>query len=154
VRGGFLLAGGADADVAGLPAEFAEILGAEVTHAALHAADQVAEHVVGGAGDFLEGLDALGGDLAGGVVLVVAVAGGAAGLHGGEAAHAAVLFVEFAEISMISPGASRQPASRPPRMTASARVRALTMSPDLVMPPSAMRRTPCFRAAAWRRGGR
>ncbi len=46
----------------------------------------------------------------------------------------------------LAAGASRQPARRPPRMTASARVRALTMSPDLVMPPSAMRRTPFLAA--------
>jgi len=35
----------------------------------------------------------------------------------------------------------------PPQMTASARVRALTMSPDLVMPPSARSLTPFFLAA-------
>ena len=43
---------------------------------------------------------------------------------------------------MISPGASRHPASTPPQITASARVRAFTMSPDLVIPPSASSRTP------------
>lgn len=39
---------------------------------------------------------------------------------------------------MILPGASLQPAKRFPQMTASARVRAFTISPLLVMPPSAM----------------
>src|SRR5690606_7953700 len=96
VRGGFLHAGGADADVAGLLAELGEILGAEITHAALDAADEGVEHVVHRAGNFLEGLDALGGDLANGVVFVVAVTGGGAGLHGGVGAHAAVLFVDLA----------------------------------------------------------
>src|SRR5690606_22724891 len=46
--------------------------------------------------DFLERFDAFGSELAGGVVFVVSVAGGAAVFHGGERAHAAVGFVEFA----------------------------------------------------------
>ncbi|OQB89931.1 MAG: hypothetical protein BWX86_02335 [Verrucomicrobia bacterium ADurb.Bin122] len=62
----------------------------------MHAADQVAQHLIDRAADFLEGFDAFGGEFAGGVVLVLAVAGGAAGLHGGDAAHAAVLFIELA----------------------------------------------------------
>src|ERR1035438_538965 len=48
---------------------------------------------------------------------------------------------------MISPGASLHPASTPPHITASAMVRAFTMSPDFVMPPSARRRTPRLLAA-------
>ena len=94
--GGFFLAGGADADVAGFFAERGERRGAQVAHAALHAADERVDRVVEGAADFFKGFDALGGGFAGGVVFVVAIAGGAAGFHRGEAAHAAVLFIEFA----------------------------------------------------------
>ena len=48
---------------------------------------------------------------------------------------------------MIPPGASLQPASKPPQITPSARVRALTISPDLLIPPSANKVTPdCFLA--------
>lgn len=93
---GFFLAGGAHADVAGFFPERRKGRGAEVAHAALHAADEAVDGVVEGAADFLEGFDALGGGFAGGVVFVVAIAGGAAGFHRGEAAHAAVLFIEFA----------------------------------------------------------
>jgi hypothetical protein len=50
-------------------------------------------------------------------------------------------------ICTTSPGASLQPASSPPHSTASASVKAFTMSPDFVMPPSAISRTPRFFAA-------
>ncbi len=96
VRGGFFLAGGAHADVAGFFAERGERCGSEVAHAALDAADEVVDCVVERAADFFEGFDAFGGGFAGGVVFVVAVARGAAGFHRGETAHAAVLFIEFA----------------------------------------------------------
>ena len=48
---------------------------------------------------------------------------------------------------MTSPGASEQPARMPPQITACASVSALTMSPDLVMPPSARMVTRFFWAA-------
>ena len=82
--------------VAGFSAEVGEGGGAEVAHAALHAPNEIREHVVHGAADFLQRLDAFGGDLAGGVGLTVAIAGGAAGFHRGKRAHAAVLFVDLA----------------------------------------------------------
>ena len=53
VRGGLFLAGGRDADVACFLAQFGERFCAKVTHAALHAAHQSGENVVGGTGDFL-----------------------------------------------------------------------------------------------------
>jgi hypothetical protein len=96
--------------------------------------------------DFLEGFDPLGGDFLRGV-FVMAVAGGEPAAHGREAAHAAVLFVDLPLISMTSPGASVQPAKMPPQITACERVRALTMSPDLVMPPSARMETFFLRRA-------
>ena len=95
MRGGFFLAGGADADITGLGAELGQRRRAEVAHAALHPADERAEHVVDRAADFLESLNTLGGHLAGLIMLVVTVACGAARFHGGEAAHAPVLFINF-----------------------------------------------------------
>ena len=53
----------------------------------------------------------------------------------------------FPLISRTWPGASGHPARRPPQMTPSARVSALTMSPDFVIPPSASSVTPRFFAA-------
>ena len=46
VRRGFFLAGRADADVAGLGAQRGERRRPEVTHAALHATDEVVDRVV------------------------------------------------------------------------------------------------------------
>ena len=57
---------------------------------------QLGEHGIDRTGNFLQRLHAFGGDFAGGVPGVVAVAGGAASFHRGEAAHAAILFVAFA----------------------------------------------------------
>ncbi len=91
---GFALAGGADLDIAGFIAELGEVGGAEVAHAGLDAADELGEDTVDGGGDFLEGFDAFGGDLLG-IGGGVSVACGGSGFHGGEAAHAAVLFIEF-----------------------------------------------------------
>src|ERR1017187_6504294 len=95
MRRGFALTGGADTDVARLLAEFLQIFRAEIAHAALDAADELRQHAVHRADGFLERLDALGGELARGVGFFVAVTRGAAGLHRGEAAHAAILLVNF-----------------------------------------------------------
>ena len=46
VRGGFALAGGADADVARLFTQLRQVRGAKITHAALDAADKLREHAV------------------------------------------------------------------------------------------------------------
>src|SRR6185312_7600444 len=96
VRRRFLLAGGADLHIARLGPQLREVRRAEVAHAGLHSTDEVGQHFVNGTGNFLERVDALGGDLAGEVVLVVTIARGTAGLHGGERSHAAVLFVDLA----------------------------------------------------------
>src|SRR5262249_4961096 len=96
VRGRFLLASGRHADVTGFLLQIGQRLRPEVAHAGLNAAHQVAEHVVHRTGNFLERLDALGGDLAHRVVLVVTLSRGRAGLHRGVRTHAAVLFVELA----------------------------------------------------------
>src|SRR5207237_1007444 len=95
MRRRFTLAGGANADEAGLFAELSKVGGAEVAHARLNAADQLGEDAIHGAGHFLQGFDAFGGDFArriGGV----AIAGSGAGFHGRQTAHATVLFVNFA----------------------------------------------------------
>ncbi|SVA57559.1 uncharacterized protein METZ01_LOCUS110413, partial [marine metagenome] len=96
VGGGFLLAGRADSGVAGLGPEVGQGGCAEVAHAGLDAPDQLAQELIQILRHFLERLDALGGNLAVGILWRVAVAGGGAGFHRGQAAHAAVLFVEFA----------------------------------------------------------
>src|ERR1019366_6193407 len=96
VRRGFALAGGADADVAGLLAELREIFCTKITHAALDAADELREHAVHRADGFLERLNAFGGELARGVGLLMAVTRGTAGFHRGETSHAAILLVKFA----------------------------------------------------------
>lgn len=94
--GGFALAGGADADVAGVGAQFGEGGGAEVAHPGLDAADEFTEDAGKGTGGFLEGFDSLGGGLGGDVLAVVSIAGGGTVFHGGGTAHASVLFIEFA----------------------------------------------------------
>src|ERR1044072_7892449 len=96
VRGRFLLAGGGHADVARLFAQLLEVLRPEIAHAALDATDEGAEHVVDRPGNILERLDAFGSDLAGRVVLVVAITGGRAGFHRGVRTHAAILLIELA----------------------------------------------------------
>ena len=96
VRGGFLLASGAHADVPGVDLEGLEISRTEVTHAGLDAADEFAQNEIQRTGSFLESLDALGSGLGHGVLLVMAVAGGGTVLHGLAAAHATVLFVQLA----------------------------------------------------------
>ena len=68
----------------------------EIAHAALNASDEAGEHPVERTGLLLKRLDSLGGHLAGGVGFLMTVTGGAACLHGGEATHATVLFVELA----------------------------------------------------------
>ena len=65
VRRRFLLAGRADADVAGAGAQLREVGRPEVAHAALHAADEIGQDVVDRAAHLLEGFDAFGGHLAG-----------------------------------------------------------------------------------------
>src|SRR5947208_797595 len=95
VGSAFALAGGADLDVTGLFAKGGEMRGAEVTHAALDAAGELGEDDVERGIDLLKGLDPLGGDLAHGILARVSVTGGATRLHGGEAAHAAILLVEL-----------------------------------------------------------
>ena len=49
VGSGLFLSGGADSDVASLGPERGQIAGPEVAHAALEAADEVGQHVVGAA---------------------------------------------------------------------------------------------------------
>ena len=63
MRGGFAHAGGADADVTRLVAELREVRRAEITHAALDAADELRQHAVHRAARFLERLDAFGARL-------------------------------------------------------------------------------------------
>jgi len=92
------------------------------------------QHSVHGAGDFLERLHA-SGHLAERDALL-SVNGWPSRPSCGEAAHAAILFVELAVDFHDLAGRFWQPAKIPPQMVACARVRALTMSPDLVMPPS------------------
>jgi len=95
VGGGFALSGGADAGIAGSGAELFEVGGTEVAEAGLDTSDELSQDAVDVGGEFLEGFDAFGGDFLGGVG-GVAVAGSGAGFHGGDAAHAAVLFVQLA----------------------------------------------------------
>ena len=95
MRRGFALAGGADADEARLLAQLREVGRAEIAHAGLDAADQLRQHAVHRAADFLQRLDAFRRDLARRVGRV-AVARGRALFHRRQAAHAAVLLVELA----------------------------------------------------------
>jgi len=81
---GFLLAGGAHANVAGVLAERGEIGGPEVAHAAAQTADEVGEHVVDRTADLLEGFNALRGGFAGRVFFTVTVTGRGAVFHGGK----------------------------------------------------------------------
>src|SRR5450755_4727089 len=94
MRGGFAHPGGADADVARLGAELREVSRAEITHAALDAADELRQHAVHRAARLLERLDALGRDFLRGTFFV-AVTRRRAGLHRRETAHAAILLVKF-----------------------------------------------------------
>ena len=96
MRGGFALAGGAHADVPRLVPELRQIRRAQITHAALDAADELRQHPVHRAAHFLQRLDAFGRHFARGVRLLMAVARRAAGFHGGETAHAAILLVHLA----------------------------------------------------------
>src|SRR5436190_1273835 len=64
VRGAFALAGGGDLDVARPVAQLSKRAGAEIAHAALQPASELREHGVERRVDFLERLDALGGDFA------------------------------------------------------------------------------------------
>ena len=50
---GFFLAGGTDAGITRFGAEFVEATGAQIAHAALHAADEIGEYIVDRAADFL-----------------------------------------------------------------------------------------------------
>src|ERR1035441_4770268 len=95
MRGGLALAGGADADVTRLGVKLREIRRAEVTHAALDAANELRQHPVHRAASFLERLDAFGRDLLR-RILLMAVTRRRAGLHRRQAAHAAVFLVKFA----------------------------------------------------------
>ncbi len=94
--GAFALTGGADLNVAGFFAKGGEMRCAKIAHPALDAARELGEDDVERGIDFLEGLDPFGRDFAHGILAGVAVASGATGLHGGGAAHAAVLLVELA----------------------------------------------------------
>src|SRR5271167_2630887 len=95
MRGGFAHPGGADADVARLGAELREVRRAEITHAALDAADELRQHAVHRAACFLERLDAFGRDFLR-RIFFVAVTRRRTGLHRRETAHAAILLVKFA----------------------------------------------------------
>ena len=127
------LSGGADAYVACFLAKVGKGRGAEVAHPRLNAADEFSKDSGEGAGRFFECFNALCCGLSSCVFLGVTVPGGRAILHGGAASHPPILFIEFPVDFNDLPGASLQPASRLPQRTASARVSALTMSPDLAM---------------------
>ena len=64
MRRGFALAGGANADEAGLLAELSEVGRAEVAHAGLDAADQLRQDLLHRAADFFQCFDAFRRDLA------------------------------------------------------------------------------------------
>ena len=87
--------GGAEADVTGLVSERFQIRCPQISHPALDAAGELLDCLVDRTGNFLECFDPFGGGLAGGVLIGVSVSSGAAGFHGGETAHAAILFVAF-----------------------------------------------------------
>ena len=87
--------GGAEADEAGLVSERFQIRCPQISHSALDAAGELLDGLVGRTGNFLERFDPFGGGFAGGVLIGMSVPSGAAGFHGGETAHAAILFVAF-----------------------------------------------------------
>ena len=96
VRSGFALTGRGDADIAGALTMFGEVGRAKVTKAALDAAGEGAEDLVDRTGNFLEGFDAFGGDLAELAAGGVAVTGGRALAHGFVRTHAAVFLISLA----------------------------------------------------------
>lgn len=98
MRSAFTHASGRHANVASVCTEVLKGVDTEVSHAALEATCELLEDLLDAARDFFEGFDAFSSNLLGlgGRCLIVPVTRCCACLHGAEAAHAAVLFVEFA----------------------------------------------------------
>ena len=114
MRSGFFLPGWTNPNVARLLAKLVERGGSQIAHPALHATDQIGENIVYVTADFLQGFNAFRGDFFGTVILVVTVACGTPGLHGGERSHTPIglinLAAYFHDFARCFPATSQQPA--------------------------------------------
>ena len=95
MRRSLALSGGADTDETCFLAQLGQVGRAQVAHPGLYAANQLRQHLVHRAADFLQRLHPFGGDFASRIGRVT-IARGGPGLHCREAAHATVLLVELA----------------------------------------------------------